>query len=128
MGSRDCFLFCFFNPLCPRLPITTLFFLIVQPQTAWQHPASSRPTLASWLMQIGMGFSRDLQPRFRYCSLLPAMSFVRSAVEFERCCEFSKLQDGHTIDVQKQTIGPTVSNGVRASSFENWLSCLPWAP
>ena len=29
------------------------------------------------------------------------MSFVRSSVEFERCCEFSKLQDGHVIDNKK---------------------------
>ena len=57
--------------------------------------------LASWLMQIGTGFSRDLWPHFRYCLLLPAMSFVRSLAKFERCCEFSKLRGGHTIDAQK---------------------------
>ena len=32
--------------------------------------------LASCLMQIGTRFSRDLWPRFRYCLLLPAVSFV----------------------------------------------------
>ena len=31
-------------------------------------------------------------------TLLPAMSFVRSLVEFERCCEFSNLRDGHMTD------------------------------
>ena len=39
-------------------------------------------------------------------------------VEFERCCEFSKLRDGHT----KINKSPTVSNGVGASSFEIWQS------
>ena len=29
------------------------------------------------------------------------MSLVQSLVEFERCCEFSKLGDGHVIDAQK---------------------------
>ena len=43
------------------------------------------------------------------------MSFVQSSVEFERCCEFSKLGDGHVIDAQKPYC---VSSGNRAASFE----------
>ena len=50
------------------------------------------------------------------------MSFVQSLVEFERRCEFSKLQDGHTIDACKINKSPTVSNGFGASSFEIWTA------
>ena len=47
------------------------------------------------------------------------MSFVQSSMEFERCCEFSKLGDGHVIDAQKPYC---VSSGNRASSFEVWTA------
>ena len=39
-------------------------------------------------------------------------------MESERCCEFSKLRDGHRTDAQKEAKSPTVGNGIRASSFE----------
>ena len=45
-------------------------------------------------------------------------------MEFERCCEFSKLQDGHAIDYRKINKSPTVNSGIRASSFEIWTANL----
>ena len=48
-------------------------------------------------------------------AVLAVMSIVQSSMEFERCCEFSKLGDGHVIDAQKPYC---VSSGNRASSFE----------
>ena len=93
----------YINPVCPKPPITALFsfFLTAQPQTAWQRPVSRSSILASQLMQTGMGFLQDLLPRFRYCLLFLAMSFVQSSVEFERCCVFRQLCHGHTIDARK---------------------------
>ena len=52
------------------------------------------------------------------------MPFVQSLVEFERRCEFSKLQDGHMIDARKINKSPTVNNGFGASSFEIWTANL----
>ena len=66
---------------------------------------------------------RDLQPHFRYCLLLPAMSFVWSLVEFEKCCEFSVMRWTHG-SCMKINKSPTVSNGVGASSFEIWTANL----
>ena len=51
------------------------------------------------------------------------MSFVRSSVEFERHCEFWKLQDGYAT-CMKTNKSPTVSHGVRVSSFEIWTTNL----
>ena len=52
------------------------------------------------------------------------MWFVWSSTKFQRWCEFSKLRGGRTIDGQKEKKSPTVSNGIRASSFEIWTANL----
>ena len=51
------------------------------------------------------------------------MSFVWSLVEFERRCEFWKLWDTHD-RCTKISKSPTVSSGIRASSFEIWTANL----
>jgi len=51
------------------------------------------------------------------------MSFVRSAVEFERH-EFLKLQDGHTIDAWKQTKALLLAKASELLSFEIWTTNL----
>ena len=57
--------------------------------------------------------------RFRYCLLLPAMSFVWSLVEFETLWIF-KVAIWTRDRCTKINKSPPVSNGVRASSFEIW--------
>ena len=53
----------------------------------------------------------------------------RSSVESERCCEFSKLQDGHTKNACKQTKTLLLAKASELhplrSEQQIWLSCLP---
>ena len=48
------------------------------------QPTQKKIPQKSCLIQIVMGFSWDLQPHFRYCTLFQVMSFVWSSVESER--------------------------------------------
>ena len=48
------------------------------------QPTQKKIKKKSCLIQIVMGFSWDLQPHFRYCTLFQVMSFVWSSVESER--------------------------------------------
>ena len=53
------------------------------------HMQPTKIQTKACLIQTITGFSQDLQPHFRYCTLFQVMSFVWNLVEYEKCCRFS---------------------------------------
>ena len=83
------------NPLGPRPPITAHSFSLLH---------DPRPLGSGWLADTSydiLAYANRNGIIVKLVASFPLLSFVRSSVEFERCCEFSKLRDGHRTDAQK---------------------------
>lgn len=89
------------NPLGPRPPA------LISYHTAADCPvADGKHTLHT---NITSGANRNRILARLVTSLLRYAVLLASSVEFERCCEFSKLRDG----CMKINKSPSVRNGIR---------------